>query len=386
MTDEELWEAVVEPAELVGVSLERSLAETLVAVAPEAGLAALSLTMSRLWHTRDSDLLTLAAYHSGPSMPSIIAATGEAVIASLNSDAARVAAGRILASFAARTTEEVLVARAVPTAQLLAAAGPAGPQALAALREHNLVTISGDMAEVVHEELLVGWPRLRGWLDEESAQRGLRAHLARAASAWSGSGSRPEDLYRGARLAAALEYAAAHSGELSAVERDFLAASHRVVQVAETRQRRKITKLWRWLIAMTLVLAATHRGRRPGLHRLAGRDLSARRPSRLVGASGCRRAGSPPGATPLGRRVPSRRRRYRRAAGPLARTRTCWHGPGRDHGRGGEARTATPSRPAPPTGQCGCCARTHSTPRCGSPTPTTHPSTDWPSRRTGGAS
>jgi DNA-binding SARP family transcriptional activator len=256
MTDEELWEAVVEPAALGGVGVEQQLAETLVAVAPEAGLAALSLTMQRLWQNRHGELLTLASYHSGPGMPAIIAATGEAVIASLGSDSARQAAARILACLAARTSEEVLVARPAPVVELLAVGGLGGPEALATLTEHELVTVTGTMAEVAHEELLVGWPRLRAWLDEESAQRALRTHLSRAATVWAESGGRADDLYGGARLAAALEFAAAHADELAMVEREFLAASHRVVTAAETRQRREITKLWRWLISMALVLAA----------------------------------------------------------------------------------------------------------------------------------
>ena len=203
------------------MAFEETLAQTLVTVAPHAGLAALSLTLRSLWLRRDEDVISLASYHNGPLMPAVIAATGDAAIASLSSDPARQAAGRILANLAARTSESVLVARCVPTQELLDAAGPAGRQALAALVDHQLVTITGDTAQVAHEELLVSWPRLRGWLDEESAQRAMRSHLSRAASVWAASGARAEDLYQGVRLAAAVEFASANAAYLSAVEREF---------------------------------------------------------------------------------------------------------------------------------------------------------------------
>jgi WD40 repeat protein len=253
MTDDELWEAVVEPATMVGISVELPLAETLVAVAPEAGLAALSLTMQRLWRVRDGQLLTLASYHSGPGLPTIIAATGEAALAELGSDEARAAAGSILANLSTRSSDELLVARSMPTSELLALAGAGGQAALSVLVNRELVTVTGGIAEIAHEELMVGWPRLRDWLDEASAQRNLRAHLRRSAAAWSGESG---EVYKGARLAAALDYADSHRDDLSGVELDFLNAGRRLVLAEELRRRRRVVRLSRALVALSLVLAA----------------------------------------------------------------------------------------------------------------------------------
>ena len=63
--------------------------------------------------------------------------------------------------------------------------------------------------EVAHEALLREWPRLRGWLEDDAEGRRLHQHLIEAARDWAGRGRDPGELYRGARLAAALDWAAA---------------------------------------------------------------------------------------------------------------------------------------------------------------------------------
>ena len=52
------------------------------------------------------------------------------------------------------------------------------------------------------------WPRYRAWLEEDRVGRRLHAHLTDAARAWDAGGRETGDLYRGARLTAALGWAA----------------------------------------------------------------------------------------------------------------------------------------------------------------------------------
>ena len=77
------------------------------------------------------------------------------------------------------------------------------------LAEARLVTLSDGSAEVAHEALIREWPRLRRWLEEDRA--GIRAHrqLGDAARLWDAGGRETSDLYRGARLAGAIELAEA---------------------------------------------------------------------------------------------------------------------------------------------------------------------------------
>ena len=80
----------------------------------------------------------------------------------------------------------------------------------AVLVDSRLVTADDETVEVAHEALLREWPRLRGWLEEDAEGRRLHQHLIHAARDWQAAGRDRGELYRGARLAAALDWSAAH--------------------------------------------------------------------------------------------------------------------------------------------------------------------------------
>ena len=73
--------------------------------------------------------------------------------------------------------------------------------------------------------LLREWPRLRTWLEEDADGRRLHLHLMHAARGWQSAGRDPAELYRGARLASALDWTERHEPELDGLERAFVAAS-----------------------------------------------------------------------------------------------------------------------------------------------------------------
>jgi WD40 repeat protein len=93
------------------------------------------------------------------------------------------------------------------------------------LAEARLVTVGEGSVEVAHEALIREWPALRSWLAED--RDGLRLHrrLTESALSWEELDCEPGELYRGARLAQAREWAAGHPDELNDLEREFLAAS-----------------------------------------------------------------------------------------------------------------------------------------------------------------
>ena len=105
------------------------------------------------------------------------------------------------------------------------------------LAERRLLTVSDGDVEVAHEALLREWPRLRAWLAEDAEGRRLHRRLRDAARAWEGDARDPGGLYRGARLAAALDWAAANDAELSPAERAFLADSRSASERAQRRLR-----------------------------------------------------------------------------------------------------------------------------------------------------
>src|SRR5947207_1460143 len=88
----------------------------------------------------------------------------------------------------------------------------------------RLVTVDSGGVELAHEALLREWPQLRAWVDEARDGLRLQRHLTTAASSWDALDRDPAELYRGGRLAIALDWLATNP-QLSAVERDFLDAS-----------------------------------------------------------------------------------------------------------------------------------------------------------------
>src|SRR5262249_30010483 len=99
-----------------------------------------------------------------------------------------------------------VVRRRVPLADFDAEQNERVAGVLDALTARRLLTVSEGSVEVAHEALLREWPRFQEWLEEDREGRRLHAHLIETAREWAGSGRDPADLYRGARLASALDW------------------------------------------------------------------------------------------------------------------------------------------------------------------------------------
>src|SRR5262249_13151582 len=99
------------------------------------------------------------------------------------------------------------------------------------LTDARLLTTSIDeqaqdrLVDVSHEALIRGWPRLRQWVEEDRAGLRTLLRLSEAAQEWRREKRDEGLLYRGARLAVALEWKTSNEGKLSVLEREFLAYS-----------------------------------------------------------------------------------------------------------------------------------------------------------------
>ncbi|HKO27442.1 MAG TPA: hypothetical protein VJU80_08300, partial [Solirubrobacteraceae bacterium] len=124
------------------------------------------------------------------------------------------------------------------------------------LSDARLVTLDQGTAEVAHEVLIRTWPTLRRWLDED--REGIRLHrrLGDAARLWEASHREPADLYRGARLEAAVEWARGNGALLNESERAFLNASVEESVQTQRRQLRINRRLRRALSASAILLLA----------------------------------------------------------------------------------------------------------------------------------
>jgi class 3 adenylate cyclase len=237
MTEAELARTVTEPARLAGLRLEPGLVELILRdVAAEPGaLPLLSHALRATWERRDGRTLTLDGYRETGGVASALARTADTVVDELP------AAQRPLARNVFLRMTELGEARADSRRRITVdelVPEHASPDNVRALLERladaRLVTLDDGAAEVAHEALIRAWPRLRGWLEEDRA--GIRAHrqLGDAARVWDAGGRETSDLYRGTRLAGAVELAQAGRGELNATERAFLDAS---LAEAEREQR-----------------------------------------------------------------------------------------------------------------------------------------------------
>lgn len=265
MRADELHRALVEPAAAAGVSLEPDLIETImsdVADQPEP-LPLLSEAMVRTWAARSGDRLTLEGYRLAGGVAGALEAAAEECFTHLHADA-RAAARRLLVRMAAPANAGGWVRRPLGTGGI-AESGP-DRDALDALARARLIVVGDDRVDIAHDALLEHWPRLREWLDERATAADMLDHLARTASAWRESGHSPADLYRGARLAAALEWRTEHPGDLAADEQKFLDASEHAAEAElavareqlerEIRGRRRIRRV-AVALAAVVVLAVT---------------------------------------------------------------------------------------------------------------------------------
>ena len=112
----------------------------------------------------------------------------------------------------------------------LIATDPEHDQLIEMLVGARLVTSDDGVLEVTHEALARAWPRLRGWLDDDVEGQRILHHLAAAADAWDTLGRPDSELYRGVRLARALDWQTATASALTETERDFLSRRARRVR------------------------------------------------------------------------------------------------------------------------------------------------------------
>ncbi len=285
MNEVELRRAIEEPARVVGLRFEPGLVETILADVSEqpGSLPLLQHALLELWERREQGALTLRAYHDLGGVAGAVAQRADSIYADFDPDEQTIVR-RIMLRLTQPGQGTADTRRRVPKQELLS--GDQTGQIEAVIRqlvEARLVTTTLETAthtetvEVVHEALIRGWQRLRGWLDEDRAALHTHRRLTEAALAWQRGAQDDGYLYRGARLAEAEIWAEQYGAEMNDLERDFLAASiaHRTRIAAEraAQQQRelaaaqalaeersqaaaKLRRRAQWLIAAVLIVAA----------------------------------------------------------------------------------------------------------------------------------
>ena len=261
MQPSELRRAVELPAGRVGLRVEPELADTLVDdVEGEPGaLPLLSTALLELWQKRQDNALTLATYRESGGVHGAVARLAEGTYASVP-DARKPLVRAIMLRLVGEGEGDVPVRRRAPVAELDLEQSEDVADVLATLADSRLVTVGEGAVEVAHEALLREWPRLREWIEEDTAGRRLRRHVTEAAAGWDAAGRDQGELYRGARLAAALDWAADHALDLNEREREFVSESRELSELETKRARRTNRRLRALLAGVGVLLAAALAG------------------------------------------------------------------------------------------------------------------------------
>ncbi|MBD3925027.1 winged helix-turn-helix domain-containing protein [Nocardioides cavernae] len=267
MTPDELRAAIDGPARQAGLLVEPGLADLLVReVEGEPGaLPLLSHVLREAWLRREGRTLTVAGYTASGGIRGAIAQSAETLYTDLDPDQ-RPALHDLLLRLVHPGAEGEPVRARVPRRQVVT--DPSNDELVDLLVGSRLVTSDDGVVEIAHEALARAWPRLRGWLEDDVEGQRIMHHLSATADTWNALGRPPSELYRGVRLAHALEWDERPHPELTTTERSFLDASRELAEAEERaaadtarRQARMIRRL-RLVLggALVLLLAALAAG------------------------------------------------------------------------------------------------------------------------------
>ncbi|MEP6760886.1 MAG: BTAD domain-containing putative transcriptional regulator [Sporichthyaceae bacterium] len=253
MTDSDLRAAIVGPAQQVGLRLEPGLVELLVRdVEGEPGaLPLLSHALAETWERREAGVLTVEGYQATGGIREAVAQSAERMWESLAPPQRATARALMLRLVTVMPDGEPAAAR-LPLSSV--AGDPGREQLLDLLARCRLVTTDEASVTVAHEAVIRAWPRLRSWLDEDSAGLLTVRHLSVAADDWDGRGRPDSELYRGSRLSSVQEWRRRTSPSLSGAEEAFLDASLALATAEHADAR-----------ARTALLARQHRRLRGAL-------------------------------------------------------------------------------------------------------------------------
>lgn len=259
----ELRDAIEQPARSHGLRVEPGLVELILrdTIDHPNALPMLSHALLETWRRRESSVLTVDGYQAAGGIVGAVANSAEELHRALPDEEQR-QLRTVMLRLVERLPDGATVRRRSPLGPLTET--PARARLINRLVAARLVSVEADTASVTHEALGVAWPRLDAWLREDAMDASMLASVSTAASAWAAGGRTEDDLLRGARLQAMLDWQAATDPDLTADELALLSTSEaRAEEELRAEQRRvaatrRQNRRLRWAlggIALLLVAA-----------------------------------------------------------------------------------------------------------------------------------
>jgi WD40 repeat protein/DNA-binding SARP family transcriptional activator len=255
MSPEDLRAAIEGPARQAGLVVEPGLADLLVReVENEPGaLPLLSHALRETWLRREGRTLTVAGYQASGGIRGAVAQSAESLYGELDPDQRR-ALHDLLLRLVFPGIEGEPVRSRLPRRQVVT--HPAQDELVDRLVRSRLVTSDDGFVEIAHEALARAWPRLRGWLEDDVEGQRILHHLSATAEAWDSLGRPPSELYRGVRLAQALEWHEQPHPELTPTEQQFLDAGAHLADAEERSAAERARAQTRLIRRLRMVLGA----------------------------------------------------------------------------------------------------------------------------------
>jgi WD40 repeat protein len=224
-------------------------------------LPLLSHALRTTWERRDGRTLTVDGYRATGGIRGAVAQSAEGLYQQVPADQ-RPLVRDLLLRLVAPGPDGQPVRNRVPRRTV--AADAAHDDLVEALVAARLVTSDDGVVQVAHEALAHAWPRLQGWLDEDVEGQRILRHLTGAADTWDTMGRPDSELYRGARLAHALDWRQWAAPDLTPTEQAFLDTGQALAdterRAAEDRARhqaRQNRRLRALLTATAIFLVGT---------------------------------------------------------------------------------------------------------------------------------
>jgi WD40 repeat protein/serine/threonine protein kinase len=205
MRRHELRRAIELPAQRAGLRLEPGLTDAVLDESgDEAGtLPLVAHALMETWRRRRGTVLTLEGFHNAGGVVGGIAQSAENAYNQLDGPS-RVVARRLLLRLVSPGEDAPDTRRRLTWEEL--EADSQTTEVVETLATERLLTVDDRGVELVHETLIQAWPRLREWIDENRDDLRMQQRVTRAAAEWEAQQRDPDLLYRGAPLAAVLDW------------------------------------------------------------------------------------------------------------------------------------------------------------------------------------